>query len=213
MDLTELNNEFDILFENLATAGSKGLDSYEKSVCYTYVQEQLVKQLAFQDPNAVAQLFTVDTQAIVSPGTYKTSGTSPAIQDAIAIVGYFASDANKDIPAEIVPQKVIDSLLLAPYQYPPKNLVYVVVGEDTNEVFLPLNFNGTTFTTRYVMYPPPIILTDITPDTIDGISTPSNPSITEAYHRTLVNSAVQYAIQIYVGQQEKEVPSGSTGNQ
>ena len=46
MLLTELNSEFEILFEDLATAGSKGLDDYEKSVCYTYAQDSLVKQLA-----------------------------------------------------------------------------------------------------------------------------------------------------------------------
>lgn len=213
MDLTELTSEFDILFEDLATAGSKGLDDYEKSVCYTYAQEQLVKQLAKTDPSSIASLITVQSETTSTAGKYKTGKKYSIVTGDMEILGYFASDNVKDIPGTEVPQQVIDKMLLAPYQYPPKSLVYVVVGEDTNEVFLPLNFTATSFNTRYVSYPPPIILSTLTgDDTINGIQTESLPSVSDAYMRALVNAAVQYAIKLYVGQPEKEVPDGSAGN-
>jgi hypothetical protein len=207
MDSTELKDEFEILFEDLATSGSKGLDIYEKSVCYTYAQEQLVRQLMKEDLYAISGLIKTKLEPTGTQSEYKTGKNYPLSPSEIGILGYYASSVKKDIPATEVPQQVIDKLLLAPYQYPPKNLVYVVVGEDTNVVFLPLNFVPTGFTTRYVAYPPPIILGTLQGVTINGLSTESPPSITEDYHRTLVEAAVQYAIKVYIGQPEKEVPA------
>jgi hypothetical protein len=208
MDLTELNNEFDILFEDLATAGSKGLDEYEKSVCFTYAQEQVVKGLAEQQNLIpITSLVKINQEITSTPSKYKTGKNYPIVTDSLVNLGYFASSADKDIPADVVPQQVITNLLLAPYQYPPKNLVYVVVGEDTNIVFLPLNFQATSFNTRYVEYPTPVILDTLTGGlSINGLTVPTDPVLDESFHRMLVNAAVQYAISVYIGQQEKEVP-------
>lgn len=210
MDLTELNNEFDILFEDLATAGSKGLDSYEKSICFTYAQEGIVDQLA-QSGNLIPISSLVATQ-VEPTGTaseYKTGKRYPIVNNPVAIIGYFASNATKDIPAKPVPQQTIDSMLLMPYKYPPKDLVYVVVGESTNLVFLPFTFTATGFSTRYVTQPTPIILDTLTGDSIRGLTAATQPVLIDAWQDKLVNAAVQYAIKVYIGQQEKEVPDGN----
>ena len=43
MTTTEFSNEFDILYESIASNGAPPLDDYEKSVLLTQAQEILVK--------------------------------------------------------------------------------------------------------------------------------------------------------------------------
>jgi len=214
MTNAELTSEFEILFEDLATAGSKGLDNYEKSVCYTYAQEVLIRALAKSGQlEPIRSLVKVETVSVPAGAStfYKTGKDIPIAAEKFYEVGFYGSDADKDIPAKVVPQDVIDSMLVMPYQYPPINLVYVVVGTNAYVVFFPLHFTALSFSTRYVDYPTPVILETLTgTDTINGIQTATPPAIDEANHRDLVNAAVQYAISVYIGQQEKEVSDGSS---
>ena len=210
MTNTELTDEFEILFEDLATNGSKGLNNYEKSVCYTYAQEQIVKQLAVSgNYEPITSIVKVEKVAPIASTLYKTAKKVPKTVDMLHEIGYFASGVIKDIPGVAVPQAKIDSMLIMPYQYPPKDLVYVVVGEDAYEVFLPLNFTAPLFNTRYVEYPTPVILDTLTgSETINSLQDITAPVLSDDYHRTLVNTAVQYAVKVYIGQQEKEVKDG-----
>ncbi len=215
MLLKELSSEFQILFEDLATAGSKGLDSFEKSVCFTHAQEAVIKQLAVEnDLESIKSLVAVHKETNAVAGTYVTSKFYTGVANPLHILGYFASRAGMDIPALPVSQQLIDRMLLAPYKYPPKDLVYVVVGANAkNLVFLPLNFTATSFSVRYVEYPTPIILTALTGgDSINGLTAQTIPVLEASLHRKLVNAAVQYAITVYIGQPEKEVADGSAGD-
>lgn len=215
MLLTELSSEFDVLFENLATNGSKGLDEYEKSVCFTAAQELIVKQLA-QSGNLypISSLVKYNKETAVQGVTsYSTARRYlNTTYEALYILGYYATRQGIDIPAKVVPQIVIDNMLFAPYKYPPKDLVYVVVGENTDEVFLPLNFNAESFTTRYVAYPTPVIL-DSLDTSIREVNTPTIPILDNSFQTQLVDFAVKYAIEIYIGQQEQTLQDGSSGNQ
>ena len=216
MTENELIEEFNILFEDLATAGSKGLDNYEKSICYTYAQEQIVKQLAIQGQlTHIRDLVKIDTSLVgtFTASKYKTGKNIAIPPTLLQEIAYFATDTDRDITGALVPQQVIDTMLSMPYHYPPKHLVYVVVGEDTNIVFFPLNFTPVSFSTRYVEYPTPVILEALTgDDSINELTALTLPILNDAYLKDLVTAAVQYAITIYIGQPEKEVPNGNTRN-
>ena len=214
MLLKELNSEFEILFEDLATNGSKGLDMYEKSVCFTHAQENAVKSLATSNTlDPIQSIIKADIVSAFGASVYKTGATSPRRADMLYVLNYFATSPEEDIPARIVPTAVIDAMILRAYKYPPIDLVYVMVGENTNVVFPPLNFTMDSFSTRYVEYPSPIILEDLTgTDTINGITVATPPILEESFHRALVFEAVKFAISIYVGQQEKEATDGTKGD-
>ncbi len=215
MNLSELNNEFDVLFEDMATAGSKGLDTYEKSLCYTYAQDQLIKGLAvkgdYRDIEHLLDFYSDSSGG--SPSIYRTALQYSSVQGALVELNYFLKSLNKDIPAEKVPIAFIDKMLNSAYQYPPKNIAYVVVGEDSKLVFPPLYFNITEFVTRYVKLPTPIILENLAGGlTIREISTATNPILDDRFETELIQAAVQFAIKIYIGQQEKEVSNDTGGN-
>ena len=43
MTITEFSTEFDVLYDNLASKGSPGLDNYDKSVFLSKAQLELIK--------------------------------------------------------------------------------------------------------------------------------------------------------------------------
>ena len=58
MTNSEFSNEFDVLYQNIASNQAPGLDAYEKSVFLTMAQEQIV--LAFSvSPKVIVLPFIV----------------------------------------------------------------------------------------------------------------------------------------------------------
>lgn len=214
MNLTELNNEFKVLFEDLATSGSKGLDDYERSLCFTYSQEDISRQLASSgvlDPISTLVKNSEETALLTS--IYDTAKDVAKVSDPFFVLGYFVKSntvENSDVGATPVSMAFINgSILSGPYKYPPKNLAYVVMGETNITVFPPFNYDLKSLVTRYVEKPTPVILTSLTGgDTIDGLSTPTAPVIAASYHTELVKRAVEFAVKTYIGQPEQEVNGG-----
>ncbi len=213
MNSTELISEFSILFEDLATQGSKGLDEYEKSVCYTHVQEQMVMQLAqakLLDP--ISSLVKYSEETNIQTSIYDTAKDFAKVSNPFHVISYFIkSDTEGDVGIIEADDKFITSLLASPYKYPPKNLAYVVMGETKNTVFPPFNYSLKSLVTKYVQYPSPIILEALSgADSINGITVETAPVLNESFHRELVKLAVQYAIKVYIGQPEKQVSNDSS---
>ena len=218
MNSKELNNEFEILFEDLATAGSKGLDGYEKSVCFTYAQDSIVKSLARQkDLVDIIELVKFNEDTVSSSSVYRNGISYKAVPKALMTLDHFLRSTNEDITAILTPQAIIDSMLSSAYKYPPKNLAYVVVGENIDEpgfiVFPPLFFTPEAFVTRFVTEPTPVILEILTGGlTIRGESSITLPMLKDSYQSELVNAAVQFAIKLYIGQPEKEAGNDGSRN-
>jgi hypothetical protein len=214
MTAAEMDVEFQILFEDLATAGTKGLNAFERSTCLTYAQEKLAKQLAeARDYDALASLTITYVDTVSAPGTYPNSITFPHVSAIKNIGRWVVGPTNKELYVKEVPTEVIQSMLTAPYKYPPKNVGYMVYADDmVDDVFLPLNYSFVSYHRRVIEYPTPIITDDITPDTINGISIVTEPIIHKDFHRTIVEMAVQFAIVTYIGPQEQEAPSQGQGS-
>lgn len=207
MDLTELKSEFQIAFEDLATSGSKGLDDYEISVCLTNGQEMLVLQLLQAKDMTALRAVTVDESTSAStgdsifPGGIKYSLVSQilAVLDRVVI-----SENKENIGVTAVPPGVITEMYKAAYKYPPKNVAYVMVGENTEVVFPPLNFNIKAYMYSYIKQPKAIVLEGVVSDA--GISIPSNPpTLLAPLHRRIIDGAVKYAVKTYIGQPEKSI--------
>lgn len=215
MNLTELNSEFIVLFEDLATSGSKGLNTYERSLCFTYVQEQMIRQLAVENiTDPIAKLIKHNVETNIQSSVYDTAKKFTKINNPFYVFGYFIkSDTDGDVGVVETTHKFITSLLASPYKYPPKNLAYVVMGETSNIVFPPFNYDLKSFVTKYLEHPTPIILEALTGgDTINGTTIATEPILDASFHTKLVESAVQYAVRVYIGQPEKQLENDSRGN-
>ena len=216
MNLTELNNEFIILFEDLATQGTKGLDAFERSICYTYAQEATIRELAksnILDP--IASLIDYSEETTIESSIYETAKDFAKVSNPFYVLSYFIKSETKgDVGVIDAGEKIITSLLAGAYKYPPKNLAYVVMGETKNTVFPPFNYDLKSLVTKYIQYPSPIILEELTgDDTINNLTAATAPILDESFHRELVKQAVDYAINVYIGQPEKQVSDDSRRNQ
>jgi hypothetical protein len=217
MTSAEMSSEFDLMFENLTTGGNIQLDEYEKSICLTKAQEQLAMEIAQRGDNiTMAKLGRIDSYNNITDSTkYETAKniivTNPDMIKMLGITVKGTSNSTTvDVATKIVNDEVIDIMLTDAYQYPPKRVVYVVVGELTEdgmsvEVFPPLNFTVTELLIRSYDKPGPIITAIIAPETIDSIAAINEPTLPSSYHRMILDYAVKYAIQTYIGIQEKEV--------
>jgi len=214
MELTELNSEFDVLFEELNTNGSKGLDKYEKSLCYSYAQESIIFELAQK------RLTSELTQLLVTkPLTLLTTVSNPYspygktysyIEDSFQTLDYIIrgttlNDNNStNIVGANVSEDVITDLLSRDYKYPNKNIAYVLRVQNGSEifssVFVPFNFQISEIFIHYVEQPTPIVLENLDPgDSIDGIVVATEPVLDDKFKDKLVEAAVNYAQRVYVG--------------
>jgi hypothetical protein len=214
MTNAEFESEFDVLFEDLATAGSKGLDIYEKSLCLTYAQEQMVKMFANGGMTMeLSNIIKFQSDAPGTPGNYPNSTLFPYL-DSMKILDRYLTNGTPEeqVYMNEVQPIVIESMYKAAYKYPAKNLAYVVVGDSFDEVFPPLNYSTVSYVRRYVEYPTPVILDALTGgDTINGLTAATPPILHEEQHRTLLEAAVNFAVKTYIGVEEKQVPQPKKG--
>lgn len=207
MNLTELNNEFEVLFEELATSGSKGLDVYEKSLCFTFAQTMLAKSLLKDNQlDQLVNLIEFNVESSATPSQYFNGQLYAASYTELGLLGMHLKGSNYDIPVVAITTGDLDKLLSGPYKYPPKDLAYVVMGSDTHVVFSPFNFTPTSLVTRYLRQPTPIVLENLTGGlSIEGVTGATLPELPNSLHVELIGAAVNYAIKTYIGVPEKEV--------
>ena len=215
MNSTELKSEFDILFEDLATNGSKGLDDYEISVCLTKGQEIVIDALlAQQDLEKLAPLTKIQKESTSLPSEYATAKQYAHPVDSKRIIRRFLTSSlpyQGQIPVIAPGPGPIDSMLMSPYKYPPKNLAYVIVEENTDVVFPPLTYALSFYNFLYVKYPKPIT---IGTQLMNGQSYTDNPpSLNTDLHRAIVEAAVNFAVKVYIGTPETPIKDAGTGNQ
>ena len=214
MNSTELKAEFKILFEDLATNGSKGLDDYEISVCLTKGQELVIDSLlGQQDLEKLSPVTDIFQITAFTASEYTTARVYAHPSNSKRIIRRFltSGDINQgQIPVVSPGPGPIDSMLMSPYKYPPKNLAYVIVEEDADVVFPPLSYDLKFYNYLFVQYPGPIT---IGTQVINGGSYVDNPpALGVDLHRTILEAAVNFAVKVYIGVPETPVNDGGSGN-
>tara|TARA_R110000851_G_scaffold87648_1_gene191082 strand:+ start:37722 stop:38357 length:636 start_codon:yes stop_codon:yes gene_type:complete len=204
MLLSEINAQFDLRFENLTTAGTIGLDDYEKSICLTYGQLELVKAYAeAEDLLHIDGTIDFNSMTPATSNNYEKAYEASPL-NAIKILDRTLIDTVDNtyrIMGEVVPASTIREMINAPYKYPPKNVVYVLVGENAEIVFPPIGFQVGDYIRRYVKYPTPVILTQLSgADSIDGLQAPTDSILSDTGQNEMITVAVAFAIETYVGQ-------------
>jgi len=226
MTSNELRAEFQIMFEDLATAGSVGLNDYEMSVCLTKGQEIVVaallkaKELGSLMP-LISTIRAEKSETTATPYEYGNRFLIPTNSMAVierAVKGNKlkrVGEELKEISEEIIGVEPVEAgkiskMYLSTYKFPPKNLAYVMVEENAETVFPPLMFKIKDYIVSYVKYPRGISLGN---QVINGENLSNSlPSLNPPLHRAIVEAGVQFAISTYVGQPEKQVNNGASGN-
>lgn len=187
MTTQEFFDQFNLLYDNIASKGAPGLDEYEISVLLTYAQEELVKTKDNPKSNRLQEGFEgsekrrIDLKELIRD--YKTttvvasdknieSGSKffsiPSDILQIKYEGVILNDATcGDINADVIP-KTLDEYneqKKNPFKKPSKEKVWRLDYNSTepgiNVVELISDLNITQYNMRYIKRPSPIILTNL----------------------------------------------------
>lgn len=226
MNVKEFSFEFDILFNNIMSGSAPGLNEYEKSVFLTQAQEEILKNYFTPKGNKYSEGinespkrlidFSVITIVAKLPGTTATDSffkntkiyTRPTN---IFLPLSFKLRDNKANELIVVPitDKEIERLNSKPYKEPFKGYGYLVNNSTTNKNYEVIVGKSEIkkeyfMYLRYIKYPTPIILADLsTVETefglaantlsINGIRIATDCKLSTEIHRDILDRAVNLA--------------------
>lgn len=228
MTVSEFNNEFDIHYNAIASNSSPGLDLYEKSVFLTKAQLEIVKNIYNPKGNKYQEGFEnsekrrTDLKELIK--NYKSSNhfiNNNAIHtdskffnipsDVFLITNEFAlikdlnCNLNKRLNVKPITQDEFNNQILNPFKKPNDNIIWrldfsKINGNKVVEIISPFNIE---YNVRYIKYPKPIILGDLTalfPSenlSIDGFNNTQTCELSEEIHREILDRAVELALRDY----------------
>jgi hypothetical protein len=225
MTTSEFKNEFDLTYNN-TLAGAPGIDAYEVSVYLTSAQEELVKQFyeasrdmkgSFEsretNRRALSELVVdekITTQTSSARGLVPDSKFFELSKEPMYVV---LETVTVKSNGEIILVKPVthDEFMLSyknPFRKPNKNKAWRVdiskaLSKTTVEIVSA--FELSRYNVRYLKFPSPIIISDLTTDsdvggmglTINGKTTVATSLLNESVHRDIVNRAVELAVRDY----------------
>ncbi len=220
MSEEEMDNMFDVLYNNITSNQAPGLNAYEKSVFLTKGQDEILKnyfnpkskgnttQDGF-DGNAKRQvdfsmLTSVETKSsgFESPlfdtrENTKSVGLPSKLMFAINEVAEVTRN-NKQVILQIIPIKFDEysRLMCKPYKRPLKYQAWRLTNNNISnkaDIVIGPSDTLTKYTIRYVRRPNPIIVSDLDGLTIEGKSTASKCELDPILHEEILQRAVELA--------------------
>lgn len=208
----EFSNEFDILYNNIASNQAPGLDEYEKSVFLTNAQDAIALELysgknvlgdSFEKTEEVRQylsnIVTTATLEEVEDDTIKKVSTNSTLFNLPEDVWFIThesvefEDNTCSALVEVVPvtQDEFSRINKNPFKRASNNRVLRL--NIAGMIELVSNKKIKSYTIRYMSRLNPIVLNNICPLTIRGINTTTECELHPALHEAILGRAVQLA--------------------
>lgn len=216
MTTQEFSIEFDILYNNLASNAAPPLNEYEKSVFLTKAQSDIVLEL-YSGRNNLGLAFesSEEVREYLSPILVALEGSIDMVEPALvtkpANIWLITSEDIDGIPVVPVSQDEYFRIKNNPFRNGNiRRVIRMETGQHTSLIHYPMLTEDSCYTVRGLKYPTPIILQDIEDGglSIDGVSVTSCPGPDEqgselhpSLHRMILDRAVLYAKQAYIGGQ------------
>ncbi len=220
MSVEEMDNMFDVLYNNITSNQAPGLNAYEKSVFLTKGQDEILKnyfnpkskgntiQDGF-DGNAKRQ---VDFSMLTSVETKSSDFENPlfdtrensksvglpsklmfAINEVVEV-----TRNDKSVILQVIPIKFDEysRLMCKPYKRPLKYQAWRLTNNNTSnkaDIVIGPSDTLTKYTIRYVRRPNPIIVSDLDGLSIEGKSTATECELDPILHEEILQRAVELA--------------------
>ncbi len=219
MSVEEMDNMFDVLYNNITSNQAPGLNAYEKSVFLTKGQDEILKNYfnpkskgnTTQDGFDANQKRQVDFSMLTTVTTSTTFSTSlfdgrsntksvslppkmmMAINETVEV-----TRSNSSVLLQVVPIKFDEysRVMSKPYKRPLKYQAWRLINSDTaNKVDIIVGPADTLtkYTIRYIRRPNPIIVSDLDGLTIEGKTTTTECELDPILHEEILQRAVELA--------------------
>lgn len=228
MTLSEFKNEFQISYNSIATNSAPNIDDYELSVYLTKAQLELVKNYYAEKGNKYKEGFEdsekrrVDLKELIinySNNTYFTSSNAIhknskffnipdnvflIINETVEILNN-GCDKGRITNIKPVTHDEFSKQIFNPFKRPNKYIVWRLDFSkiDSKNIVEIISEYDIKYQVRYIKYPKPIIITDLTlfyPDdnlSIDGYTDSSECELNQSIHREIIDRAVELALRDY----------------
>ena len=232
MTTQEFSDQFDVLYNNIASNEAPGLDEYEKSVFLTKAQDEVVKNYFNPKSNKLqegydgSQKRQIDFSTLTRTFTV-SNFTSPTFDNRGSSFSFPANDRimmiiNEKLTVErnsniitltVVPIRFdeYDRLMSKPFKRPLKNQAWRLINNSTpNEAEIIAGYGDQiqTYTARYIRRPKPIILSNLEGVKIDGETEAMTCELDPIIHEEILQRAVELAKLTWVGDANATVQSG-----
>jgi hypothetical protein len=232
MTTQEFSDQFDVLYNNIASNGAPGLDEYEKSVFLTKAQDEVVKNYFNPKSNKLqegydgSQKRQIDFSTLTRTFTV-SNFTSPTFDNRGSSFSFPANDRimmiiNEKLTVErnsnvitltVVPIRFdeYDRLMSKPFKRPLKNQAWRLINNSTpNEAEIIAGYGDQiqTYIARYIRRPKPIILSNLEGVQIDGETEAMTCELDPIIHEEILQRAVELAKLAWVGDANATVQSG-----
>ena len=225
MTTTEFNDEFDIHYNSIAGQSAPNIDLYEKSVYLTKAQLELVKNYYNPTSNQKSTGFEatekrrVDLKELtrrteVNTFINSTYGKVALLPEELYLIvredAIISDDSfcNGTLLADVKPMTFDEFNIQRrnPFKNPDHKTIWRLDHhsiDSKNAVELISKYKIENYIVDYLMYPTPIILTDLQEDypndnlTIDGFSNKMECMLNQGIHREIIDRAVELALRDY----------------
>ena len=218
MTVEEMDNMFEVLYNNITSEQAPGLNDYEKSIFLTKAQDEIVKnyfnprsrgnntqegfdanpkrQVDFSMLTAVYSVSAFDNPLFDKRGNVKSVSLPPmmmAINEMAEV-----KRKEKDTLLQVIPIKFDEytRLMSKPYKRPLKYQAWRLINSDTAnkaDIIVGSSDTLTKYTLRYIKRPTPIRVSDLDGFTIDNESKKSECKLDPILHEEIVQRAVELA--------------------
>lgn len=222
MSVEEMDNMFEVLYNNITSKQAPGLNAYEKSVFLTKGQDEVLKNYfnerskgnSTQEGFDANQKRQIDFSMLTTVET-KTSGFESSLFDLRSntksitlptnlmmaineMVEVTRGSAEKSVILQVVPIKFDEysRLMSKPYKRPLKYQAWRLINSDTaNKADIVIGPSDvlTKYSIRYIRRPKPIIVSNLDGLTIEGVSEASDCELDPILHEEILQRAVELA--------------------
>ena len=221
MTVEEMDNMFEVLYNNITSNQAPGLNAYEKSVFLTKAQDEIVKNYfnpkskgnTTQDGFDANQKRQVDFSMLTTVDT-KDSGFGNSLFDgrpntkSIALPAKLMMAINESVEVtrgdkpqvllQVIPIKFDEytRLMSKPYKRPLKFQAWRLINSDTAnkaDIVVGPSDTLTKYTIRYIRRPNPIIVSNLDGLTIEGKEIASECELDPILHEEILQRAVELA--------------------
>lgn len=229
MTTKEFANEFNILYNNISSNASPGLNLYEISSYLTKAQLEIIKEYngvinKYQKGFDANDKRRADLKELIKDfkstsfitSTEKLTSLLPSkffvIPDDVFLIkyekgNYIKNNCNKEISIIPIALDKFNNSIKSPFKKPNKDVAWRLDYNLSNakSVEILSSENITTYHLRYLKYPDPIILTNLSTNSefagmnlsIDGITTEQTCKLNVEIHREILDRSVELAIRDY----------------
>lgn len=221
MTVEEMDNMFEVLYNNITSNQAPGLNAYEKSVFLTKAQDEIVKNYfnpkskgnTTQDGFDANQKRQVDFSMLTTVDTKDSGFGSPLFDTrnntkSISLPAKLMMVINESVEVtrgdkpkvllQVIPIKFDEytRLMSKPYKRPLKYQAWRLINSDTAnkaDIVIGPSDTLTKYTVRYIRKPKPIVVSDLDGLTIDGEDSKTECELDSILHEEILQRAVELA--------------------